>query len=139
MVSIKSLPAAYTNHTTRSQVFESYEQAESHIMDHLLLQPNLFEALQLAHQINMMNGYQVVSTYQFTLIKKHFRQKEIVKIKTEIIESHSNSFSKKQNGNVLKGNQNSKNKKSNFQKEYQKAYMKLNTNQKESNQYDQTI
>ena len=132
---------SYSNAHNRTQSsLEAHDKQlieESYIMDHLLAQSNLFEALQLAHQINILNGYQVVSQYDFTQIKTYFRQKEIQKIRIEksIKQNPDNLNSKKQ----FSKNQNQKNKMSNFKKEYQKAYMKLNTNQKGGSQYDTTI
>ncbi|WP_144509928.1 hypothetical protein [Bacillus sp. FJAT-22090] len=107
---------AHTRTNTSPCSFDSYDEATQHIMDHLLNQSNLFNALQLAHQINILNGFQAVSQYHFAEIKSYFRRKHISNIKTSHIQSQNNK-----NGNP-------QSKSSNFQREYKKAYMKLISN-----------
>ena len=122
-----------TNHYRRSnshleQPSNNHQIEEAYLMDHLLSQSSLFESLQLAQQINILNGYQAVTKYQIQQIKNHFRQIQILEIKKGFSENQNpkNHFSnnpKKENLNSKKSKVDSN--KSSFKKEYQKSYMQL--------------
>lgn len=129
----------YTRHlessTAHSQYNECTFQSDSHLQEELFKgavgQGSLFLALQSLREVNEINGFKVVTDYTINKVKQYFRpnhfsQNRIVEIKDSKYGFSKNGIPRNESlKNGFSKNENSENENTSFQREMQKAYMKL--------------
>lgn len=132
-----TLTAPETNAEHVECTFESHYHLQDSIYQSLTEQSNIFAAMSLVNEINILNGHQVVTSYTVSRVKSHFRQNG-----TEKDIGHfswngfsKNGFSKNKNDFSQNGfeNEKMKNEKTdtqkmkneNIEKEMRKGYMKM--------------
>ena len=80
----------YSNDSTEevSVTYSSTDAMRDSIMQSLMEQPTIFEAMSLAREINELNGYPVITDWMMKKLRNHFRKNEIVKNESRLKESH---------------------------------------------------
>lgn len=118
--------------TAHSQYNECAFQSDEHLQEELfkgaVAQGSLFLALQSLREVNEINGFKTVTDYTINKVKQYFRgdhfpQNGIVKNKDSLYENPQNGIELVETQDPE--NEISENKKESFQREMQKAYMKM--------------
>src|SRR6185312_7810581 len=135
ITSYKATQSDYSNSSTEevSVAYSSTDAMRDSIMQSLMEQSTIFEAMSLAREINELNGYLVVTDWMMKKLQNHFRKNEIVKNESRLKESHflKNEITKNETDPLETQLKSEKSKGRNHKdtyneyRELQKGYMKL--------------